>query len=402
MVRGPVRPLRPAARRARRHARLPARCRPGARRRHSPRCRACCEPSRARLRPRLTVTLRQALRRSAHRHELTRPRSRPHARLARRPDRRHGRARRPSSSCTAARSPRAPTPSALAAAYEAEHLPVGAAPRAGFVDEVVAPAAHARAPDRRAGRAGQMAVSADRESGRAPATPPRRRSSTAARQALTEVDYDALTMDAIARRAYVSPHGGLLLLPQQARARRPADPAARSRDMYVAASPYLDGEASRGASCASRSSRTVGVVNGNAHVLLLAAQLSGEHEDRCRRVGALHPALRRRDGQARIARDQQRGIAPAGHPAAHLARRRCWPWSSAHHARGRPRRRRRRTSRSACWPSCGGARCTRTPTTSSHGRASGAQPSGTPPAIVLSRVPSAEVSRMLRPRPMAR
>ena len=60
--------------------------------------------------PRVTVTLRQAYGGAHIVMNSPRPRTRPDARLARRADRRHGRARRRSRSSSAARSRRAPTP----------------------------------------------------------------------------------------------------------------------------------------------------------------------------------------------------------------------------------------------------------------------------------------------------
>jgi propionyl-CoA carboxylase beta chain len=134
-----VRPLRRAARRARRHPRLPARHgqeRAGVIRHGAALLRAFARGDHA-ARHRDAAP---GLRRGPHRHELARPRSRPHAGLARRQDRRHGARARPWSSCTAARSPAGSDPQALADAYAAEQLPVREAAARGFVDEVVAPA----------------------------------------------------------------------------------------------------------------------------------------------------------------------------------------------------------------------------------------------------------------------
>ena len=80
--------------------------------------------------------------------------------------------------------------------------------------------------------------------------------------------------------------------------------------MYLAASPYLDGDGDPRRELRASLARVVAVVNANGGLLLLAAQLSG----RARRapaggVGALHHALRER-AEARIARDQEHGIAP--------------------------------------------------------------------------------------------
>ena len=142
LVRGPLRPLRPPARRARRHPRASCRARPrstaGVLRHGASLLRAF---GRATV-PRITVTLRQAYG-GAHIVMNSRdlgailtlawPGARigvmgaPPGRRAGAPARDRGRRRR----------------GALADAYEAEHLPVRVARRAGFVDEVVAPSRRA-------------------------------------------------------------------------------------------------------------------------------------------------------------------------------------------------------------------------------------------------------------------
>ena len=113
----------------------------------------------------------------------------------------------------------------LAEAYEAEHLPVRVAAAAGFMDEVIAPSGDAR-PHRPRPRAGARR---ERTGGEALANESRNATEEAildaARDALADTRYRRLTMERIARRAYRQPHRAVLLLPQQARAGRPADPA---------------------------------------------------------------------------------------------------------------------------------------------------------------------------------
>ena len=68
--------------------------------------------------------------------------------------------------------------------------------------------------------------------------------------------------------------------------------------------------ASRASSCASRSTRIIGVVNANEDVLLLAAQLFGPGRPPARRVGAATSAASWPTRTGASARDQERGIAP--------------------------------------------------------------------------------------------
>ena len=81
-------------------------------------------------------------------------------------------------------------------------------------------------------------------------------------------------------------------------------------DMYSAGSLYFEGSGEPRAELRLGLARFVGVVNRNGPILLLAAHLYGEHEHM---PAEWEPYINRFvDGaEARIARDQQRGIAPS-------------------------------------------------------------------------------------------
>ena len=145
--------------------------------------------------------------------------------------------------------------------------------------------------------------------------------------------------------------------------------------MCVAASPYLDGEGEPRRELRASLARVVALVNNNAGLLLLAAQLSGRaRRAPARGVGALILRFVER-AEARIARDQERGIAPDD-IAPRLSAQALWRWSSATSRGDRPQAAATRTSRSACSRSCGGARCTRGP-------APRRRPESRPPAAAL-------------------
>ena len=131
----------------------------------------------------------------------------------------------------------------------------------------------------------------------------------AARELLEEGSHEAVTIDRIARRAFVSrttvyfyfanKRAVMDRLIQQAFA-----------DMYSAGSLYFEGSGEPRAELRLGLARFVGVVNRNGPILLLAAHLYGEHEHM---PAEWEPYINRFvDGaEARIARDQQRGIAPS-------------------------------------------------------------------------------------------
>ena len=83
--------------------------------------------------------------------------------------------------------------------------------------------------------------------------------------------------------------------------------------MYEAASPYLDGAGDPRAELRRGLARTVKVIDRDAHVLTLAAMLSGE-EDRLPPQWAPYVVRFVEGATSRIERDQARGIAPSDIP----------------------------------------------------------------------------------------
>ena len=131
----------------------------------------------------------------------------------------------------------------------------------------------------------------------------------AARAALAEKGFDALTMDAIARKAFVSRTAVYFYFPNK---RAVVDRLIQQcfSEMYLAASPYLDGDGDPRRELRASLARVVAVVNGNAGLLLLAAQLSGARGEHL--PEEWEPYIMRfvERAEARIARDQEHGIAP--------------------------------------------------------------------------------------------
>lgn len=134
----------------------------------------------------------------------------------------------------------------------------------------------------------------------------------AARGLLAEVPFRKLTMEAVARRAYVSRTAIYFYFPNK---RALVDRLIQQAftDMYAAAAPYVNGDGDARSELRRALARVVAVVDRDTHVLKLAAHLSGE-EDRLPAEWA--PMVQRFfDGAARrIARDQRRGAAPADIP----------------------------------------------------------------------------------------
>ena len=130
----------------------------------------------------------------------------------------------------------------------------------------------------------------------------------AARQALADTRYERLTMDMIAKRAFVSRTAVYFYFPNK---RAVVDRLIQRafNDIGVAASPYLDGTGEPRRELRVALSRVVAVVNRDAHILLLAAHLSGR-EDRLPPEWAPYIYRMVDKGEQRIARDQARGIAP--------------------------------------------------------------------------------------------
>jgi TetR/AcrR family transcriptional regulator, ethionamide resistance regulator len=130
----------------------------------------------------------------------------------------------------------------------------------------------------------------------------------AARDLLAEDSHERLSIDQIAKRAYVSrttvyfyfsnKRAVMDRLIQQAFA-----------DMYAAGAPYFEGTGEPRMELRLALGRVVSMANRNGRILLLAAHLSGEEEHL---PGEWEPYISKFvDGAAaRIQRDQQRGIAP--------------------------------------------------------------------------------------------
>jgi AcrR family transcriptional regulator len=132
----------------------------------------------------------------------------------------------------------------------------------------------------------------------------------AAREALAEKGFEALTMDAIARKAFVSRTAVYFYFPNK---RAVVDRLIQQAfsEMYLAASPYLDGDGEPRRELRASLARVMAVVNQNGVLLLLAAQLSGARGEHLPDEWAPYIMRFVERAQARIARDQERGIAPA-------------------------------------------------------------------------------------------
>lgn len=136
----------------------------------------------------------------------------------------------------------------------------------------------------------------------------------AARQALAEEPYDKLTMDAIAKRAFVS-RTAVYFYFENKRALVDRLIQHAFSEMYDAAAPYLEGGGEPRRELHAGLSRTVAVISANAHVLLLAARLSGQASPGHLPAEWAPYVTRFTQGAARrIHRDQQRGIAPLDIP----------------------------------------------------------------------------------------
>ncbi len=134
----------------------------------------------------------------------------------------------------------------------------------------------------------------------------------AAREALTEGPHEDLTIDAIARRAFVS-RTTVYFYFENKRAVIDRLIQRAFADIGEAAAPYLEGRGEPRVELRLALSRVVAQVNEHASVLLLAAHLSGR-EDRL--PPEWEPYIRRlvAAAEARIRRDQERGIAPPDIP----------------------------------------------------------------------------------------
>jgi AcrR family transcriptional regulator len=135
----------------------------------------------------------------------------------------------------------------------------------------------------------------------------------AARDALRSEPYDQVTIDDIARRAFVSRTTVYFYFPNK---RAVVDRLIQRAfaDMYGAASPYLEGEGDPRTELHAALARVVGVVDRDASILRLAMWLYGR-EDQLPAEWAPHIKRLVVAGAKRIERDQARGLAPADIPA---------------------------------------------------------------------------------------
>ena len=135
----------------------------------------------------------------------------------------------------------------------------------------------------------------------------------AAREALHDEPYDAVTIDGIARRAYVSRTTVYFYFPNK---RAVVDRLIQRAfaDILEAASPYLEGEGDPRAELHAALAGVVAIVDRDAPILRLALWLYGR-EDQLPAEWAPHIQRLVVAGAKRIARDQKRGLAPDDIPA---------------------------------------------------------------------------------------
>jgi TetR/AcrR family transcriptional regulator, ethionamide resistance regulator len=135
----------------------------------------------------------------------------------------------------------------------------------------------------------------------------------AAREALHDEPYDAVTIDGIARRAYVSRTTVYFYFPNK---RAVVDRLIQRAfaDILEAASPYLEGEGDPRAELHAALAGVVAIVDRDASILRLALWLYGR-EDQLPAEWAPHIQRLVVAGAKRIARDQERGLAPDDIPA---------------------------------------------------------------------------------------
>lgn len=134
-----------------------------------------------------------------------------------------------------------------------------------------------------------------------------------AREAIRDEGYERLTIDGIARRAFVSRTSVYFYFTNK---RAVVDRLMQRAfsEIHTAAGPYFDGEGDPHSELRRALARVVSVVNRNADMLLLALRLYGQ-EDRL--PPEWEPYLRRLilAGERRIRRDQERGVAATDVPA---------------------------------------------------------------------------------------
>jgi TetR/AcrR family transcriptional regulator, ethionamide resistance regulator len=135
----------------------------------------------------------------------------------------------------------------------------------------------------------------------------------AAREALREEPYDRVTIDGIARRAFVS-RTTVYFYFENKRAVVDRLIQRAFADMYDAAAPYLEGDGDPRAELHAALAGVVAVVDRDASILRLALWLYGR-EDHLPAEWAPYIQKLVVAGAKRIARDQARGLAPDDIPA---------------------------------------------------------------------------------------
>jgi AcrR family transcriptional regulator len=135
----------------------------------------------------------------------------------------------------------------------------------------------------------------------------------AAREALLDEPYDAVTIEGIARRAYVSRTTVYFYFPNK---RAVVDRLIQRAfaDILEAAAPYLEGNGDPRAELHAALGGVVAIVDRDASILRLALWLYGR-EDQLPAEWAPHIQRLVVAGAKRIARDQKRGLAPDDIPA---------------------------------------------------------------------------------------
>jgi AcrR family transcriptional regulator len=135
----------------------------------------------------------------------------------------------------------------------------------------------------------------------------------AARVALLEEPYERLTIDAIAKRAFVSRTAVYFYFPNKRAVIDRLIQLAFS-EVYAAASPYLEGDGDPRRDIHRALAQAVATIRQHSAVLLLAARLSGR-TDRLPPEWEPYIVRLRNAAARRIRADQQRGIAPSDIPA---------------------------------------------------------------------------------------
>ncbi len=143
----------------------------------------------------------------------------------------------------------------------------------------------------------------------------------AARASLDHDAFETITMETIARRAFVSRTSVYFYFPNK---RAVVDRLIQIAftEAHAAAAPYFEGQGEPRMELRLALARVVACVNRHANVLLLAAHLS-DREDQL--PSEWEPYLRRFVASAarRIRRDQERGVAPGDIPAKLAAQALC-------------------------------------------------------------------------------